>query len=318
MSASPHGTDGHGPETDLPQPTQDPGPPAAAGVAVRVDRLTGAVVTRRRIRDQIGARSRLIAVALTVALVYVIVDIFVQGPLTQIDIRLNDWDGQKALPSLDQAAWIYDKMGQRSVLVPILLAVAGWFARKHRTWRPVVLAAMSFLVLNVVVGAMKILIGRSQTETGDPSVLQGDIIFPSGHSSNMVLTGGVIVYLMIRYAKNPPARVVAACWSALTLLTILTSLYIGSHWLTDLIGGALVGGLLLQSVILFDIATKDIRYTRPWWWRRTVALLPFLETDRDRVDAEAVTGGGLGGVVEEVPEVGAAPGAADLRATHAE
>ena len=313
MSASPHGTDGHGPETDLPQQV-DPDDRQV----LRVDRLTGEVVTRRRIRDQIGARSRAIAVVLTVVLAYVIVDIFVQGPLTQLDIKVNDWNGQTAIPALDEAAKWYDKMGQRSVLVPILLAVAGYFAKKNRTWRPVVLAAMAFLVLNVVVGAMKVLIGRSQTETGDPSVLQGDIIFPSGHSSNMVLTGGVIVYLMLRYARNPPVRRVAALWSLLTTLTILTSIYIGSHWVSDLIGGALVGGLLLQSVILFDIATKDIRYTRPWWWRRTVALLPFLETDRDRVDAVPVTGGGLGGVVEEVPEVGAAPGAADLRTTHAE
>ncbi len=313
MSASPHGTDGHGPETDLPQQL-DPDDRQV----LRVDRLTGEVVTRRRIRDQIGARSRAIAVVLTVALAYVIVDIFVQGPLTQLDIKVNDWNGQTAIPALDEAAKWYDKMGQRSVLVPILLAVAGYFAKKNRTWRPVVLAAMAFLVLNVVVGAMKVLIGRSQTETGDPSVLQGDIIFPSGHSSNMVLTGGVIVYLMLRYARNPPVRRVAALWSLLTTLTILTSIYIGSHWVSDLIGGALVGGLLLQSVILFDIATKDVRYTRPWWWRRTVALLPFLETDRDRVDAVPVTGGGLGGVVEEVPEVGAAPGAADLRTTHAE
>jgi membrane-associated phospholipid phosphatase len=313
MSASPHGNDGHGPETDLPQQ------PDGRGLTVaRVDRLTGAVVTRRRIRDQIGARSRAIAVALTVALLYVVADIFVEGPLTQLDIRVNDWNGQTAIPSFDRAAWLYDKMGQRSVLVPILLAVAGYFARKNRTWRPVVLAALSFLVLNVVVGAMKILIGRSQTETGDPSVLQGDIIFPSGHSSNMVLTGGVVVYLMLRYAANPPVRLVAAVWTVLTTLTILTSIYIGSHWLSDLIGGALVGGLLLQSVILFDIATKDVRYTRPWWWRRTVALLPFLETDRDRVDAVAVTGGRLGSVVEEMPEVRAAPGAADLRSTHAE
>jgi len=313
MSASPHGTDGHGPETDLPQQLD-----VDQRTVLRVDRLTGEVVTRRRIRDQIGARSRAIAVALTVALAYVIVDIFVQGPLTQLDIKVNDWNGQTAIPWLDRSAWWYDKMGQRSVLVPILLAVAGYFAKKNRTWRPVVLAAMSFLVLNVVVGAMKIVIGRSQTETGDPSVLQGDIIFPSGHSSNMVLTGGVIVYLMLRYARNPPVRRVAALWSLLTTLTILTSIYIGSHWVSDLIGGALVGGLLLQSVILFDIATKDIRYTRPWWWRRTVALLPFLETDRDRVDAVPVTGRGLGGVVEEVPEVGAAAAAPDLRTTHAE
>ena len=255
---------------------------------------------------------------LTASLLYVIVDIWVQGPLTQLDIALVDWDGESSIPSLERTAWAYDKVGQRSVLVPILLIVAGVLARRHRTWRPVVLAAMSFLVLNVVVGAMKIIIGRSETETGNPDVLAGGIIFPSGHSSNMVLTGGVIVYLLLRYAKNPPARSVAALWAVLTLLTIVTSVYIGSHWLTDLVAGVLVGGLLLQSVILFDIATADVRYTRPWWWRRTVALLPFLETDRDGVDAVPVPGGRLGGVVEDVPQVGAASAAPDLRATHAE
>ena len=304
MSASPHGNDGHGPETDVPQQPQAPQAVVAPG--------------RRRIRDQIGRRSRLIAVVLSVSLLYVVVDIFVHGPLTELDVKIEAWDGQTAIPQLDSAAWAYDKMGQRSVLVPILLVVAGVFARRHRTWRPVVLAAMSFLVLNVVVGAMKILIGRSETETGNPDVLNGGVIFPSGHSSNMVLTGGVIIYLFLRYAENPPLRRIGALWAVLTTLTILTSLYIGSHWLTDLIGGALVGGLLLQSVILFDIATADVRYTRPWWWRRTVALLPFLETNRHGVDAVAVPGRRLGSVVEEVPEVGAASAAPDLRATHAE
>ena len=275
MSASPHGNDGHGPETDVPQQPQAPVAVVAPG--------------RRRIRDQIGRRSRLIAVVLSVSLLYVIVDIFVHGPLTKLDVKIEAWDGQTAIPQLDSAAWAYDKMGQRSVLVPILLVVAGVFARRHHTWRPVVLAAMSFLFLNVVVGAMKILIGRSETETGNPDVLNGGVIFPSGHSSNMVLTGGVIIYLFLRYADNPPLRRIGALWAVLTTLTILTSLYIGSHWLTDLIGGALVGGLLLQSVILFDIATADVRYTRPWWWRRTVALLPFLETNRPGVDAGPIS-----------------------------
>ena len=54
MSASPHGTDGHGPETDLPLQ------PDATGYE-KVDRLTGVHYTRRRIRDQIAARVRALA-----------------------------------------------------------------------------------------------------------------------------------------------------------------------------------------------------------------------------------------------------------------
>jgi membrane-associated phospholipid phosphatase len=206
-------------------------------------------------------------------------------------------------------------MGQRSVLVPILLAVAGVFARRHRTWRPVVLAMVSFLVLNVVVGAMKILIGRAETETGSVDVLAGGVIYPSGHSSNMVLSGGLVIYLFWRYAVDPPLRRLTVLIAFLTTLTIVTSLYIGSHWLTDLVAGVLVGGLLLQSVILFDRATVSFR-ERPTVFGRHWSWLARLQPDRHRVDAEAVPGRGLRGVVEDVTQVRAAPPAPDLGPGH--
>jgi membrane-associated phospholipid phosphatase len=204
-------------------------------------------------------RSMAIAGLLTAALLYVILDIFVEGPLTSLDVAVEKWDGESSIPWLNQAAWAYDKVGQRSVLVPVLLIVAGVLARRHRTWRPVVLAGVSFLILNLVVGAMKVIIGRSETETGDPSVLNGGVIFPSGHSSNVVLTGGLIVYLLVRYTQHPPVRRLIALVSVMTTLTILTSIYIGSHWVSDLIGGALAGGLLLQAVIVFDRQSADVR-----------------------------------------------------------
>jgi membrane-associated phospholipid phosphatase len=265
----------------------------------------------------LGRRSRHIAVGLSAALLYVMVDIFVQGPLTHLDLAFYHWHPHESIASLHRWAWLYDKFGQRSVLLPILLVVAGVLARRHRTWRPLVLAFTSFFILNVVVGVMKIVIGRTEVHTGDPSVLNGGIIFPSGHSSNMVLTGGVLVYLLTRYTENPPLRRVVAVWSALTSLTIATSLYLGTHWISDLIGGVLVGGLLLQAVIVFDRKTAHVRDDPPAILAPVIRLGLF-EAHTDRVDAITITGGGLGGVVEEVPEVGPAPPAPDLRSTHAE
>ena len=265
MSASPHGSDGH--DTDL-------GEKAALlheGEWSSLDESPDLPAPRREhpaapspqrglwLADLLSAKAKLITATLFGLLFLVTLDIFVQGPLTQLDLRLESWDGEREIPSLRDSAWVYDKLGQRSVLVPILLIVAGVFARRHRTWRPVVLAMASFVVLNVVVGAMKILIGRSETETGDPSVFAGGVIYPSGHSSNMVLSGGLIIYLFWRYAKDPPLRRLAVLVAVLTTVTCVVSLYVGSHWLTDLVAGALVGGLLLQLVILFDRATVDFR-----------------------------------------------------------
>lgn len=260
-------------------------------------------------------RSRTIAGLLTAGLLYVLVDIFVEGPLTSLDVKVERWDGETSLPSLQSSAWLYDKVGQRSVLIPVLLIVAGILARRHRTWRPVVLAGVSFLILNVVVGAMKIIIGRSETETGDPSVLNGGVIFPSGHSSNMVLTGGLIIYLLWRYTDRPPMRRLIVLVSAMTATTIAVSIYIGSHWVSDLIGGALVGGLLLQAVIVFDRKTVHVRQDPPAILAPAL-LLGLFESDADGVDAVTIPGRRLGSVVEEVPEVGPAPPATDFRADH--
>jgi membrane-associated phospholipid phosphatase len=262
-------------------------------------------------------RSRTIASLLTAGLVYVLIDIFVEGPLTSLDVAVEKWDGEASIPSLQQAAWVYDKVGQRSVLIPALLIVAGILARRHRTWRPVVLAGVSFLVLNVVVGAMKILIGRSETETGDPSVLSGGVIFPSGHSSNMVLTGGLIIYLLWRYTDRPPVRRLILLVSVMTAVTIAVSIYIGSHWVSDLIAGALVGGLLLQTVIMFDRKTAHVR-TDPPAILAPALRLGLFEPDTDRVDAVTVPRRRLRSVVEDVPEVRPAPPAPDLRANHPE
>jgi undecaprenyl-diphosphatase len=96
----------------------------------------------------------------------------------------------------------------------------------------------------------------------------------------MVLTGGLIIYLFWRYAEDPPLRRLTVVIAVLTVVTILTSLYIGSHWLTDLVGGVLVGGLLLQLVILFDRATARYRENPPVLFGRRLLFLARFEPDR--------------------------------------
>ncbi|MDQ1627441.1 MAG: hypothetical protein QOI54_1185 [Actinomycetota bacterium] len=255
MSATPRSGEGH----DIGPDGCDPRHAIGGGTDGAVAAQTPPALYRR----VLTTRSRRITVALTVAFCYVLADILVEGPLTMLDEAFLRWHHGETVPALHDWAWAYDKMGQRSVLLPILLVVAGFLARRHRTWRPGVLALAAFVILNVVVGAMKVLIGRSETETGDPSVFNHGIIFPSGHSSNMVLTGGMIAYLLIRYVERPPVKRFLLGWSVLTALTIATSLYLGTHWISDLLGGVLVGGLLLQAVIAFDRKTAHVRDDPP-------------------------------------------------------
>jgi membrane-associated phospholipid phosphatase len=265
----------------------------------------------------LSRRSRSVGLALSSGLLYVIVDIFVEGPLTKLDEAFYKWHPHETVAGLHRWAWLYDKFGQRSVLLPILLLVAGVLARRHLTWRPLVLAFTSFAILNIIVGAMKLIIGRSETRTGDPSVFNGGVIFPSGHSSNMVLTGGVLVYLLIRYVEHPPVRRVVALWTVLTAMTIGTSLYLGTHWISDLIGGVLVGALLLQAVIVFDRKTAHVRDDPPAILGPAIRLGLF-EANGDRASPVPIPGRRLGVVTEDLPTALPALPESDLRATTAE
>lgn len=315
MSASPHGTEGHDDEFEVPE-GRTVGPALSPGRVVRPIGGPLRPARGRWLADLLRTRAPWVSALLAGSLLVVLVDIVVQGPLTQLDKAVYGFKGRREWPWLEDSAWIYDKLGQRSVLVPILLLVAGFFARRHRTWRPVVLAMVSFLVLNVVVGAMKVLIGRAETETGSVAVFTGGIIFPSGHSSNMVLSGGLVVYLFWRYGDDPPLRRLTVVIAVLTTGTVMTSLYLGTHWLTDLVGGVLVGGLLLQLVILFDRATARIRHEPVRLLGREWSLPGRRQRDGHRVDAEPVAGRRLGSVVEDVPEMRPAATAADLRTNH--
>lgn len=210
-------------------------------------------------RSLLSANELRLAVALLVGLAYVTADVVVQGPMVSVDRLVHQWDGERSLPTLRVVAWPYDHVGQRAVTVPVLLLVAGLLGRRHRTWRPVALAVAAIVGLNVVVGGMKLLVGRAQTETGDPSVLTGGIIYPSGHASNMVLTCAVLLFLLRRYAPHRYSVRLVTLAATLTALTCVDSLYIGSHWVSDLVAGLMVGGLLALGVLVADRATDPHR-----------------------------------------------------------
>ncbi len=237
----------------------------------------------------LGFRDRIWLAGLAAALLLVMADVFIQGPLVRLDLWVGRFHGTQEWPPLREFSIIYDKVGQRSVTIPILLIVAGTLGRKHRTWRPVLLSLWLVLILNVVVGGMKIVIGRAKPSTESVDVFTGGVIFPSGHSSNMVLTGGLILYLLNRYADRPPLKVLTVVIAAMTTMTVLVSLYRRTHWLTDLVAGALVGGLLLQAIIVMDRATATLRQDRQFWLDhpRLLWILGRTQFEGERADIAA-------------------------------
>ncbi|MFI5571417.1 phosphatase PAP2 family protein [Streptomyces sp. NPDC051740] len=147
----------------------------------------------------------------------------------------------------------YVVLGQRGPTAVMVAAWLGWRSWRQHTLRPLLALGVSLLLLNVTVGAAKYGMGRLgphyATEIGSNEMWLGGDIFPSGHTANAVVTWGILAYL----ASTPRARRWLSALSAVTSLGVgLSTVYIGTHWLSDVVLGWVAGLLILLALPWFE------------------------------------------------------------------
>ncbi len=147
-----------------------------------------------------------------------------------------------------------DDLGLRWLTATVLLIAAAYIAYKFKTWRPLNLALLSLLALNLIVGSFKLLLGRTKPRLGVDLIHAGGMSYPSGHASNAVLSWGILAYLIYRYAKvdRYQGRLASAAVVLLSLTICIVSLIRHTHWFTDLLAGLFIGTSILIAVIAVD------------------------------------------------------------------
>ena len=176
------------------------------------------------------------------------------GPLVEYDKKINS----DPKPQFEGFAGFLlrrlDDLGLRGLTAAVLIIAASFIAYKFKTWRPINLAFLSLILLNLVVGTFKLFLGRTKPRDGFDLLHAGGMSYPSGHASNAVLSWGILAYLIYRYAKvdRYQGRLASAGVAAISLTVCVVSLIRHTHWFTDLLGGLFVGSALLVAVIAVD------------------------------------------------------------------
>jgi membrane-associated phospholipid phosphatase len=180
--------------------------------------------------------------------------VYSYGPLVEYDRKINS----QPKPQFEGLAGFIlrrlDDLGLRWLTATVLLIAATFIAYKFKTWRPLNLAVLSLLSLNLVVGTFKIFLGRTKPRDGFDLLHVGGMSYPSGHASNAVLSWGILAYLIYRYAKvdRYQGRLASAGVALISLTVCTVSLIRHTHWFSDLLGGLFVGSALLVTVIAID------------------------------------------------------------------
>jgi membrane-associated phospholipid phosphatase len=192
--------------------------------------------------------------ALFIGFLLVTHQVIINGPLIEIDKWLHDLDRPKFEGVTGFIIRRLDDLGLRSVTATVLLIAAFYIARRFKTWRPLNLAILSLICLNLVVGSFKFWLGRTKPKVGIDLLHFGGMSYPSGHASNALLTWGVLAYLIYRYAHvdRYQGRLASAGVATISLTVCIVSLVRDTHWFSDLLGGLFVGGALLVLVIAVD------------------------------------------------------------------
>ena len=202
------------------------------------------------------------APVLTVALV--LFTILAAGVLQDLDLFLAKRWLYRLDPSLIPFAQnVLDRVASQIVCVPILAAVAIVLARRRRSWRPLLVALLAEAAFVIGIGAMKVLTARGVTYERDPDLLDAGLFemgtkgisFPSGHASEAMLIYGAAVYLISQYSSASRRLVLTLRWAVVLICvnSVTVSFLLGWHWVTDLVGGLLAGGLALRLLVDWDM-----------------------------------------------------------------
>ncbi|MEU9184462.1 phosphatase PAP2 family protein [Streptomyces sp. NPDC048484] len=200
------------------------------------------------------SRHRVVLFASTLAFYAAIVwAIVVTSWLVRLDWQVMFFRPYQQWPEIHAFLDYYVVLGQRGPTAVMIAAWLGWRSWRQHTLRPLLTLGASLLLLNLTVGAAKISMGRLgphyATGVGSNEMWLGGDIFPSGHTANAVVTWGILAYL----ASTPRARRWLSAFSAVVSLGVgLTTVYLGTHWLSDVVLGWVAGLLILLGLPWFE------------------------------------------------------------------
>ncbi len=169
-------------------------------------------------------------------------------PIVQLDqdvaTALHAW----ATPAMASVFIVISMLGFQ-VLWAVVIVVAIYLARQ-RLWIHLITWIVAWVGGEALNQILKLIFHRPRPQFADPLLTAANYSFPSGHAMSSAIMYGLLAYFVLLGVKNPARRVAIIVGTiALVLLIGLSRIYLGVHYVSDVIAGYAAGGVWLTVCI---------------------------------------------------------------------
>jgi len=221
-------------------------------------RLPGQTPLVERSLRRFGARLTLVAIAFTLIAVpfgLLLDQVLRDGALTDVDTAAAEHLHQhvRDSPGLVQLLQVVSFLGKPLLFCIVCIPVVLLLLHRRRVHLAVFLAS-SALVGGLVDTVIKVLVDRDRPVLDDPVATAFNQSFPSGHSMMSVVIYGALLLIFMPVIPRRGHRLAIALYVALCLAIGFSRLALGVHYISDVVGGWVLGAAwLMLEVALFEI-----------------------------------------------------------------
>ena len=142
--------------------------------------------------------------------------------------------------------------GETPVLLALCAAMAVWLLA-HRAWRTALAIGIAVIAEQLIVNSMKFGFARIRPVELPPQAFESPFSFPSGHAALAMLAFGLLAvvagHAMGRWSK----ALVYSLAGMVVFLIAFSRLYLGVHWLGDVLAGVAISAVIAT---LFGVALE--------------------------------------------------------------
>lgn len=179
----------------------------------------------------------------------IVEDLLAQDPIVALDQQIALWFEHHATPTLTHLARVVTFTASPQFLVPLSVIVAVVLLWR-KSWHRVVTLLLAVGGGNLLNLGIKQLFHRTRPVFEHPFIVAHTYSFPSGHTVGATLFYGLMAVFFMAIASRWRWRVLAPLAAIfLIFLVALSRLYLGAHYLSDVLGAMGLGVMWLTICV---------------------------------------------------------------------